>query len=108
MSNFPDNLQTPLTQQMKLLDEAGLCAPLDQVHQTTKEASAALKACDEALWVFLAKAKAWQNHFAFAPAKLAPVLDAIGRAATDLEDAHVACMKIAHDKGIKVFEGGGK
>tara|TARA_R110000868_G_scaffold26515_1_gene101989 strand:- start:414 stop:740 length:327 start_codon:yes stop_codon:yes gene_type:complete len=108
MSNFPNDLQTPLTRQMKLLDEAGLCAPLDQVHQATKEASAALKACDEALWAFLAKAKAWQVQFAFAPAKLSPVLDAIGQAASSLHVAHEECMKIAHDKGIKVFEGGGK
>lgn len=108
MSNFPAVIQTELTQLMKIADDAGLCVPLAQVHPTTRAAAAALKDCDEAIWDAFAPFKKWQEHFAFAPAKLAPIAEQLGQALYALQQAHVEAMKIAIDKEIELSDGGGK
>lgn len=108
MSNFPDDLQTPMTILMKKLDEAGLCVPLNQVAPSTRAASVSLKAIDEAIWAAIPLFKAWQVDHNFAPAKLSSVLDELSAAAAALTRAHEQAMMIAHDKKIKVNDGGGK
>lgn len=108
MSNFPAVIQTPLTQLMKIADDEGLCVPLSDVHASTRAAAAALKACDEAIWNAFEPFKRWQEHFAFAPAKLAPIAEQLGQALYALQQAHVEAMKIAIDKKIKLPDGGGK
>lgn len=77
MSDFPKDLQTDLTKMMKLLDEAGLCAPAGQVDPSTMLFTNALKDADNAIWAASASLRAWQLKMNFSAAKLPPVLAAL-------------------------------
>ena len=107
MSDFPKDLQTPLTQMMKLLDEAGLCMPANKVDPTVMAFTGALKDIDAAIWKAFPLLKAVQEKIGFSTAKLPTVIEDLACATEANSSALLEFLKICHDKKIGVYEGGG-
>lgn len=107
MSEYPASGTTAMTAVMLKLNEAGLCVTYEEVHPKTRRVAKEIRDLDNDIYALIAAMKDWADTLGVHPGKLAPALYYIGEAAQAINEAHVELLKVCHDRGIKVQDGGG-
>jgi hypothetical protein len=104
---YPSSSKTAMTEVMLSLNSAGLCVPFDEIHPKTRRVAKEIRDTDNGVYALIAAMKDWADTLGVHPGKLAPALYYIGEAAQAINEAHVELLKVCHDRGIKVQDGGG-